>query len=992
MVTRTATLRLQLIDAASGTSRKLAGELRGLEGALSRLGKSGTPEAKRLANQLEQLGKKSKAIGDFREARRGLKDMSLEMRGARSNVDRLATAFASATKPTAKMASDLKTARANLKLTSAAFLEQGRAVRTSERALQSYGVNSRQGISRAQQEIRNQLAQTIRKMRELDREARKPLPQQRQQPRTRQPAPQRGAGSPSAVGVAAGAAGGYVAHNAGGTAVKAFNLSVDFNQAEAFRNALGGDSFSEQDRGKMNAQAEQIGKDTRFTNADVITAQTNLLQGGIRSATDIVNTLKPVTDYALTMGITLEEAAETIRGTSQIRQIDLSNAEAISTFVDSLVWMAKNSGMNDDDVRQYIRYGGAPMKGVGISDDVASAIGMVLRRAGYRGDEAGVFTRTASAKLGAPTAKGRLALQSMGINYDDYVTWPKAFSVGGIGDAVEENLGMKIPQQMRDKISEYLDNETFMDESGEEMSVKADRGTFVSGIKDIIAPLWGEKMSVKDGQAIAGLLGRFHKVSAESVNTEKLFFDILEADPSQSQLNSFFTERQGGRAKVLADRKGDVRKNVDIMKKTPKGIANEIGTAAHDGLFGDFTRAVGAVETALTRAARDWEFITRPTLQFVDTIASDFAGLSDKTRRLIEVFAAGAVLLAGALALKTGGRVVSSLLGGGAAGAGGALSAAANSASNAGKLGAAAGVTSKAVKTIKILGPAAAVAGAGFDIYDAANDPKLTQAEKSERYTRAGVGAAGGIAGAKIGASIGAFGGPIGAAAGGLVGGVGGYFAGDKLGEYMSGAFASKDPTRAAGDQLAQETMKWHIAAQQGMREYVNALAKGGDDAEAKAAIIAAEIERIMSFEANPTVATASLERALALARQVAAVISGNPAVATPPAGGDASIKVDGARAKGGPVRKGGVYRVNEEGEELFVPGTDGTIVPHGASMSSGSRRGGGSVPSISIVIQNVHLGKGATEGDAERLAQILEAKLSRSAQTMFGGLTFGDA
>ena len=45
-------------------------------------------------------------------------------------------------------------------------------------------------------------------------------------------------------------------------------------------------------------------------------------------------------------------------------------------------------------------------------------------------------------------------------------------------------------------------------------------------------------------------------------------------------------------------------------------------------------------------------------------------------------------------------------------------------------------------------------------------------------------------------------------------------------------------------------------------------------------------------------------------------------------------------RASGGPVEEGRAYRVGEHGEEIFVPGTDGTIIPHGANVRRGIGRG----------------------------------------------------
>jgi len=54
--------------------------------------------------------------------------------------------------------------------------------------------------------------------------------------------------------------------------------------------------------------------------------------------------------------------------------------------------------------------------------------------------------------------------------------------------------------------------------------------------------------------------------------------------------------------------------------------------------------------------------------------------------------------------------------------------------------------------------------------------------------------------------------------------------------------------------------------------------------------------------------------------------------------------EVDGARARGGPVRAGGTYLVGEKGPELFSPGRSGVVSPHDAyrAAAAGSAPAGG--------------------------------------------------
>lgn len=68
------------------------------------------------------------------------------------------------------------------------------------------------------------------------------------------------------------------------------------------------------------------------------------------------------------------------------------------------------------------------------------------------------------------------------------------------------------------------------------------------------------------------------------------------------------------------------------------------------------------------------------------------------------------------------------------------------------------------------------------------------------------------------------------------------------------------------------------------------------------------------------------------------------------------STKKVAGRATGGPVKEGVAYEVGEVGRELFVPETDGTIIPNGAL----SRMGGGGT----TVINHYHLTVNAGVGD----------------------------
>lgn len=925
MTTRTAALRLQLIDAISGPAKGSSKALSGLEGSISKLGKGGMKGARNLLNQLEHLRQKSAQVGKFSELRRGTAAAFGEFRSARANVKALEAALAQATKPTAKMVSDLKTARAALTMTSAAFNQQRTAARNAETSLRTFGLNSRTAISTSQGEIRRQMALTISKMRQMRTEAAKPLPARKQ---AMQAAGNRSGGGYGFAGTAAGAyAGTQILARPVGKA-----LSYDETVSYVATTLADGGSLEDKRAAKMRVSdavdhALRDGGGTRdsaaealntlvssgaFKDDEALTALGPVLKTAHASgsnAADLANVAVAMRNNGIAVGDLQQGYDMALRG-GQLGSFELR--DQAKWFPQQLA-LARGAGLSGlEAVRALTGFNQVSRATSGSPDEAGNNIVNLLQKINSR-ELRKTLADTVTPQKGDPVAKDG------SFDWSAYMVKRREEGISGI-DALNEILDRQVGDntQYRELMAKL---ETSKDDTEKRMLLEA-----AANIAESSA--LGEVFA--DRQALMAALA----LQSEKERRAAIDLELGRASGTTERESQFIREQSWSKVQ-------DAKNTLD---------------RANEETFNNLSGPMGFLTEKVNEAARSFPGLTTALYGIGSTLTA----------------LAGAGIVGG---------IAGRMAGGGRG--------------SAGLLGAGGGATSRLVRTTRVLGPAAVIAGTGLDVYDAANDPKLTQAQKSERYTRAGTGAGGALAGAKAGAALGAYGGPWGAAAGSVVGGVGGYFAGDKLGEYLSGAFTSKDPTRAAGDQLAQETMKWHIAAQQGMRDYVHALAQGGDEAEAKAAVIAAEIERIMSFEANPTVATASLERALGLARQVAAVISGNPAVAASPAGGGASIKVDGARAKGGPVRKGGVYRVNEEGEELFVPGTDGTIIPHGARLSSANQRAAGG-NQVSVTNHNnfniTVSGGGDGEKAAHRLAQIIEGKLSRSAQTMFGGLKFGDA
>lgn len=982
MSARIASLRLQLIDAVSGPAKAASSAMQRLEKNLAQMGKQGVPGAQRLARELDWVKKKSEAAFRFTSERRELTRLYKDFRDARSQVQRISETLAIASKEPKKLSAaigvlkrDLTAANAALRTSTSAFQGQKAAVSAAERALHLYGINGARAATRSQQALRDQMAQTIRQIRQMEREERASAERRnrlygapgRPAPRSAPNVP--AGGSPGAEVSAGGAAvGGYVAYQGRNAAQRGFGLAVDFSEAADFQAAVG--QFSDDERKALNKQAQKIGGDTRFTNADVVRAQTVILQRGIHDTQAIMGLTESVTDYALAMGVTLEEAAETVAGSALSKRIDLKDNAGIKKYVDFLVWMSKNSGMADDDVRQFMKYGGSPTTAAGLPDQYAAAIGMVLNRSGVRGDEAGVFARSMSGKLVAPTQKGREALWSMGIDYNDFVKMPDAMNATGLGLMMKNKFGKNLTPGMQKQVADLIQNGEFVDpETGESRSVASDSGEFTSQMSTILSPLFGgKKMKAQDAKALSKAIGDYWKYSIESVDTVGLFRTIMESNPTLANLNAVFTEKQGGRASMISQQWPLFLEMLKRMQEVPGGIANKIGVDANAGLYGDWTKLVGTIETALKQAVEDWEVPLRKVITSTDQVVDGFLNLSDGTRKLIEAFLAAIAVFGAYTAGKGAMGILDNLMGGGKGGAPGKAGGGGfkNLLGKGVKAGGAVGV---AATMLQVLGEADE-SGTLWGLLDGPNeaikkylgfDPAKSEWVKSPTQ------------------------------------------------RYQEGVQAEK---KASIEQtiapLDQAIASWPEKAKGAMMDYGQALVDGGADAELKAAAAAAAIKAELTFTAHPDVDTGALERALTLARSVAGAVrsieggGGGGEYQTPP---NSNPTFGGARRHGGSVTAGKFYWTGEEGPEPFIPSQNGRIMSNRdfRSAMTGASSGAPTV-SISMPVSVKVDVNGASAADLKRAGEdaarevvtalqgALNSGLSRSSQVAFSNTTYGDA
>lgn len=891
MATRTATLRLQMIDAISGPAKGSSKALGGLEGSINKLGRGGFKGAKNLVGQLEHLRRKSNEIGRFTELRRGLASTFGEFRSARARVKELETALATVTKPTGKMQADLRTARSNLKLMGDSFREQAAAARDSERGLRIFGLNSRSAIANSQTEVRRQLAQTIRKMRELDREARKPLPARAQGNRP-------GGMMNSAAG---GVAGAYVA---GGMLARPVGKALSYDETLTYvaTTLAGNGSLYAKRAAKVRVsnavdQALRDGGGTRESAAEALNA---LVSSGAFKDEEALDALGPVLKTAHASG---SNAADIANMAVAMR----NNNVAVPDLQQGFDMALRGGQLGSFELRDMARWFPQQLAlargaGLGGLDAVRSLTGLnqVSRATAGTPDEAGNNLVNLLQKLNSRELRKTMA---------DTVK-PKA------GDPVSADGEFDWSAYMVQRRQQGL---SAIDALGEVLDRQVGNDAQYS---EVMAKLESSHNNAEKRM----LLERAANIAENSAIGE--VFADRQALMAALALRSEKTRRQNidaelGRSGGTVERESQfVREQTWSKTKDLQNTADRANEGAYDALSGP----LGSLVENVNEAART------------------FPGLTSA------LYGAGSALAA----LASGGiasSVIGGIVGGRLAGAGGRAAAG----------GLAGGILSRG-KSL-----ASRVAGGPLGV---------------------GGAVAGGLSVADPEGNL-----------WGLTSGI------DKWVERKTGINPSniqiarkRSEAENIEVDLAGATIRWPIAAQEGIRGYVAALMAGGAEAEQKAAVIGSQIEEALSVNGSPTVNTADIEHALGLARQFAEIMRGLSATSPTPATTAVPPKLDGARASGGPVSGGKNYLVGEDGPEIFSPSRSGSIIPNHA-LGTGSAQ---SIAPVNIAV-TINM-TGTAAGDLERLAMAaaqkvsgalsgtLDRQLGRSAQITFSGLSYGDA
>lgn len=635
-------------DEASQTILAMAKKIEGVTKAQQAYAKAGGAQFAALAKQIETTNQKIAQARAYRDQTQKLADMTAAHQRARESVRGLAAQLMAADVPSRKLQQSYQRA------TDAAD-RMGRALDTQKARVRGVATDlDRMGIS-------------VKNLAVAERDLARQAAASHQAMARRMAVSQQWARRREAFGNAAALAGGMAAYRGKEIGRKSIVTAAEFDIGTRKQREF--TDLTKDDQAGLLKQATKIGQDTQFSNLDVVKAQTKAMQGLPTSITGRLKAevaegiLENVKNYALVMEADLETSAEALRSYLQATGKDISTKEKAlaeaNKATNQLVKMAKLGGMSDEDVQQYIKYAVPTGSAAGLTPESMMAIAALARRGGLRGDEAGVFMRATASKLAAPTKDGLAALNAAGIRYSEYVRMPSRLSVSGLQGQFRNDMGLNFTDATRKNLEGVLGNKDIL----------GDRGKFIASVTEAISGQMDKTkkgtMKPADRVKVAKSAGKFHQMSAESVDAEALLDAVMSSNMTLAQLNAFLTNKHGGKGAITQRQREEYVAGRNELKKTgddpdfAKRKADEIMA----GLGGSLERLKGSVENFYLAIGQANEKILTFSFDKIGNAIDAVSNMSEPARQAVTALGSLAAVAAGAAGAWSIGKLL--LTGGG---------------------------------------------------------------------------------------------------------------------------------------------------------------------------------------------------------------------------------------------------------------------------------------------------------------------------------------
>lgn len=296
---------------------------------------------------------------------------------------------------------------------------------------------------------------------------------------------------------------------------------------------------------------------------------------------------------AKALGTSVAEAARIVEGSifGSGKHIDNpDDALRLGTYYnDRLARAAKSGAMSAVDLDQFNKYAAAPINVSGMRYEQGLGLGMILKREQFGGDEAGIFIRQLSARLMSPTAEGRIALNSVGLNYGDYA---KAGQLSGskVNLALGEAFGKELSKSSIEGIDAKIKAGAIATKRDWQKAVVA---AYVSDFGD---------QKAGDLKKLANTSGKVFEVSKTAVDGARLLDDMM-ARFSPQQMLAYLGVKQGSKGASAVSQLAAWRDNVKQLEESD-GVAKRIAEERMQGLAAAVDRLSASLDATKTRSSK----------------------------------------------------------------------------------------------------------------------------------------------------------------------------------------------------------------------------------------------------------------------------------------------------------------------------------------------------------------------------------------------------
>lgn len=600
-------------DQASPKLVALAKRAEQIAKASAAASKSGAEQFSKMAQQIEATQSKLAAMTGYRKMARDLDTASIAHRKAQQEANRMKAAVEAAGGAGGKLARDYDRAARAAENARTAFMSQGRAVRQSRAELEAMGIPVRRLA-----DMERQLAsQADRATAALKRQAAATAS------RAGRPSTPTHVAGPAAAGAEGsgttvvpfgmkGLAPVALAYGANRVHSAIIDQHHDFQQAYLRQQFVL--SLSKEGQQSLLEQAEKIGKDTKFSNADIVRAQSEIggkLPDGMKGVDIVAAITESTKDYALAMEVSMEEGAEAIVGYIKSWGYDLSSANSAAASAkraaNILVQQAKSTGAKHHDLVGSTKFGAAPARAGGFSEELINSVQAQLIRVGYDGAMAGTFARAVATKLAVPSRTGAAAIAGAGIDYGQYQKPGVNASAAGLGEMLRQRFGRGLNKAQTAALQEVLEDPDAM----------ASKGAFQEKAGEILNSTFARKtkagkINAMDADRISKTTDQFYNIVSGGVDTPRLFMDLLKRGLTPALARYLFGQEHGGRA-IGLDPKA-VQRDWDSNKNIPENRASNLADKMQEGAQGEWNKLIGSVQTfgvalgEATDATRQWTY------------------------------------------------------------------------------------------------------------------------------------------------------------------------------------------------------------------------------------------------------------------------------------------------------------------------------------------------------------------------------------------------